>query len=135
MLGPFKNRLIEDAFKQFDEVQTRQEQCWIIGWLIENGHDLTQDQLNYLADLIISPFKKKRGRGPNTKRHWQIISELRKKFDKDGIILTYKEVIDFIKKKSPEASDESSYRAIYEQIKDYVWHIPGQKGRPRKNSK
>ena len=137
MLSPFKNRGIADAFKELDEVTTREHQCFVIGWLVENAHDLSQKQLGHIASLIVKPFKNKRGAPTKTERHWEIIKHLRNKYDSDKIIPTYSEVMDVIKfyAKKDNIGDESTLRAIYKQIKNYVYHYPAPRGRPKKLSK
>lgn len=132
MVGPYKNKGIEDSFSNLKEVESRESQCGIIAWLVTNAHDLTQDQLDFLANLICTPFKGKVGAPKKEERNWKIIIALRRKYDADKIIPTYAEVIDFIMKNSPEINDESSYRAIFKSIKPYVHYMPIRKGRPKK---
>ena len=135
MVGPYKNNGIRHSFSNLKEVGSREEQCGIIAWLVTNAHDLSQEQLDCLADLLCTPFKGQVGAPKKEERNWEIIIALRRKYDADKITPTQAEVIDFIKKKSPETNDESSHRAIFKNIESYVHYIPSTKGRPKKTPK
>ena len=135
MVGPYKNKLIADLFSSLNEINSKKLQCIVIGGLVKNAHDLTQEQLDYLDYLLCTPFKGKVGAPKKEERKWKIIKALRRKYDADKIKPTQAEVIDFIKINSPETNDESSHRAIFKKIKSYVHYIKPTKGRPKKTTK
>ena len=73
MVGPFKNSGIEGAFNQLHEVETKEDQCIVIGWLVSNARDLTQEQLNYLDFLLCKKWEIKQGAPKKQSRNWEII--------------------------------------------------------------
>jgi hypothetical protein len=132
MVGPYKNKLIADLFSSLNEINSKNTQCYIIGGLIKNAHDLTQKQLDHLDYLLCTPFTKQKGAPKKEERKWKMIYALRRKYEIDQIIPTYSEVINFIKQNTPEIQDESSYRAIFNDIEPYIYYIPSGKGRRKK---
>jgi len=132
MVGPYKNKLIADLFSSLNEINSKNTQCYIIGGLIKNAHDLTQNQLDHLDYLLCTPFTKQKGAPKKEERKWKMIYALRRKYEIDQIIPTYSEVINFIKQNTPEIQDESSYRAIFNDIEPYIYYIPSGKGRRKK---
>ena len=134
-MGPFKNRGIEDAFGELNEVRSKSSQCFVIAGLITNAHDLTQEQLNYLACLLCQPWKSKRGAPKLEARNWKLKRLLRKKYAESGVIPSQREIIDTILIHENHINGDHSARAIFQQIKDYIEYVPATKGRPKKVKK
>lgn len=132
MVGPYKNKLIADLFSSLNEINSKNTQCYIIGGLIKNAHDLTQKQLDHLDYLLCTPFTKQKGAPKKEERSRKIIIKLQRNYDIEKNIPTYAEVIDLIKQNTPEIEDESSYRAIFNDIEPYIYYIPSGKGRRKK---
>lgn len=135
MVGPFKNSGIEGAFNQLHEVESKEDQCIVIGWLVKNAHDLTQDQLNHLDCLLCRPWKIKIGAPKKTNRNWEIIRFIKQKYSEDGKIPTKLDIINIIIKYEKSINDSHSARAIFEQIKDFIHYTPAIIGRPKKDRK
>jgi len=135
MVGPFKNSGIEGAFNQLNEVESKEDQCIVIGWLVKNAHDLTQDQLNHLDCLLCKPWEIKRGAPAKHNRSWHHIRLIRQKYAEDGIIPPQIEVIKMIINNDDYISEVHSARVIFNQIKNFIYYIPASIGRPKKDRK
>lgn len=131
MLGKFRNRAIKSVFEELEGPLPRDEFYAAIGWLVQNAHELSQIQLNYLSDLLSKPWKAKRGAAPQSKRVWVVIHKLRRKYDADKIIPTQREVIQVFVSESKFTEDAA--RKIFSKYKKYIYHIPAPKGRPQKS--
>ena len=135
MLGPYKNKAIEDSFRALEEVQTKDNLCIVVGWLVKNAHDLTQEQLDYLDKLLCRPWKKKRGAPEKNNRKWELVRHFRKKYYEEGYIPTQAEVIREIVRIETNVTNQSAYRTIFNNIKRFILYRRGMSGRPKKQKK